>query len=93
MLYLVDEPRADVAFRTIRGDDDAHLVLIQDGVLLASDLEGSPYGDMPPDLDVPTYAVARDVQLRGVDLPPDVEAISYDALVELIFEHEVRSFV
>jgi tRNA 2-thiouridine synthesizing protein B len=81
MLYLVDEPRADVAFRTIRGDDDARVVLIQDGVLL------------DPDLDAPTYAVARDVQLRGVDLPADVEAISYDALVELCFEHEVRSFV
>jgi tRNA 2-thiouridine synthesizing protein B len=81
MLYLVDEPKADVAFRTISGDDDARVVLIQDGVLLA------------PDLDVPTYAVARDVELRGVDLPPEVKVISYDALVELLFEHEVRSFV
>lgn len=81
MLYLVDEPRADVAFRTISGDDDPHIVLVQDGVLLE------------PDLDAPTYAVARDVQLRGVDLPANVEPISYDALVELLFEHEVRSFV
>jgi tRNA 2-thiouridine synthesizing protein B len=81
MLYLVDEPRADVAFRTIKGDDDARVVLIQDGVLLT------------PDTDAPTYAVARDVELRGVELPPDVEAISYDTVIELCFEQEVRSFV
>ncbi|WP_435181206.1 hypothetical protein [Halorussus sp. AFM4] len=81
MLYLVDKPMADVAFRTAAGDDDARIVLIQDGVLLE------------PDLDVPTYAVAKDVEVRGVDLPPDVERISYDTVIELVLEQEVKNFL
>ena len=81
MLYLVDKPMADLAFRTAAGDDDARIVLVQDGVLLE------------PDLDAPTYAVAKDVEVRGVDLPPDIERISYDAVVELIVEQEVKNFL
>jgi tRNA 2-thiouridine synthesizing protein B len=81
MLYLVDKPLADVAFRTAAGDEDARIVLLQDGVLLE------------PDLDVPTYAVAKDVAVRGVELPPDVEPISYERAVELIVAHETKSFV
>lgn len=81
MLYLVDKPMADIAFRTAAGDDDARLVLLQDGVLL------------DPDLDVPTYAVAKDVDVRGVELPPDIERVSYDTVVEMTVEQEVKSFV
>jgi tRNA 2-thiouridine synthesizing protein B len=81
MLYLVDKPMADLAFRTAAGDDDARVVLIQDGVLLE------------PDLDVPTYAVERDAEVRGVDLPPDVEPVGYDRLIQLVVEHETRTFV
>lgn len=81
MLYLVDKPLADIAFRTAAGDDDARVVLLQDGVLLE------------PELDVPTYAVAKDVDVRGVELPPDVEPISYDTLMEFVLEQEVKSFV
>lgn len=81
MLYLVDKPMADIAFRTAAGDEDARLVLLQDGVLL------------DPDLDVPTYAVAKDVDVRGIELPPDIERISYDAVVEMVVEQEVNSFV
>ncbi|MEF8782173.1 MAG: hypothetical protein V5A39_14185 [Haloarculaceae archaeon] len=81
MLYLVDKPMADLAFRTAAGDDDAQVVLVQDGVVLE------------PDLDVPTYAVARDVEVRGVDLPAGVEQITYDRLIELVVEQETRSFV
>jgi tRNA 2-thiouridine synthesizing protein B len=80
MLYLVDRPLADLAFRTAAGDDDARIVLIQDGVLLA------------PDLDAPTYAVARDAEVRGVDLPPGVEPVTYDTLIQLVVEHETRTF-
>lgn len=86
MLYLVDEPMADIAFRTAAGDDDARIVLLQDGVLLDPD-------DHPLLGRVPTYAVARDVAVRGVDLPADVEPIDYDTVVELTLEREVRSFV
>lgn len=81
MLYLVDKPLADVAFRTAAGDDDARIVLLQDGVLLE------------PNLDVPTYAVSRDVAVRGVELPARIEPIMYDTLVDLVLEHEVTSFV
>jgi tRNA 2-thiouridine synthesizing protein B len=81
MLYLVDKPMADLAFRTATGDDDARVVLLQDGVVLE------------PELDVPTYAVARDVEVRGVDLPAEIEQITYDRLIELVVEQETRSFV
>lgn len=81
MLYLVDKPMADLAWRTAAGDDDARIVLIQDGVLL------------DPVLDVPTYAVEKDVDVRGVDLPDDVEVVSYDTVVEMMLEQEVKSFL
>lgn len=81
MLYLVDKPMAEIAFRTAAGDPDAVVVLIQDGVLLS-----------PPE-DVRTYAVKKDVDIRGVNVPPDVELLTYDALLELILDREVRSFV
>lgn len=81
MLYLVDKPLADVAFRTAMGDDDARIVLIQDGVLLE------------PDLDAPTYAVAKDVDVRGVDLPSRIDPITYDRVMDLVLEHGVRTFV
>lgn len=81
MLYLVDKPMAELAFRTAAGDDDARIVLLQDGVLL------------DPDLDVPTYAVAKDVDVRGVELPPDIERIDYDTVVGMTVEQEVKSFV
>lgn len=81
MLYLVDKPLAHVGFRAASDDPDARVVLLQDGVLLE------------PDLDVPTYAVRPDADVRGVELPADVEPVSYDELIELVFEHEVASFV
>lgn len=81
MLYLVDKPLADIGLRTARSDDDAVVVLIQDGVLL------------DPDIDAEVYAVAHDVAMRGVDLPDGIEPIEYDALVDSLFEHEVKSFV
>lgn len=84
MLYLVDKPMADLALRTISGDDDAIVVLIQDGVVLASEVASA--------VDAPTYAVKRDVEVRGVDLPPGIEPITYDTLIEQVLEHETRTF-
>ena len=81
MLYLVDRPLAAAGFRAARDDPEARVVLLQDGVLCE------------PDLDLPTYAVERDARVRGVELGPEVEAIDYDELVELVFEEGVRSFV
>jgi len=85
MLYLVDEPMADLAFRTIAADEDPRVVLIQDGVLLAS--------RAATEVDAPIYAVAKDVEVRGVDLPPEIEPVPYDTLIELVVEHETKSFV
>jgi len=85
MLYLVDKPLADLAFRTASGDDRARIVLIQDGVVLASETDAEFE-------DTPVYAVARDVRVRGVDLPPAVEPIGYDTLIELVVEHETNTF-
>ncbi len=81
MLYLIDKPHADLALRTAGAGEDPILVLIQDGVLLE------------PETDSPTYAVEDDVAKRGVDLPESIDAIDYDRVVELMFEHEVKSFI
>lgn len=81
MLYLIDKPLADIGLRTARADEDAIVVLVQDGVLLE------------PEIDAPVYAVEPDVEIRGVDLPTHVESISYDSLVEAIFKTEVKTFV
>lgn len=81
MLYLVDKPLAAVALRTIRGDDTPTVVLMQDGVVL------------DPDIDARVYAVERDVAVRGVELPDHIDSIGYDTLMELVFEHETKSFV
>lgn len=81
MLYLVDKPMADIAFRTAAGDPDARIVLIQDGVLLN------------PEVDAELYAVQRDVSVRGVDLDSEIESIDYDTLIEMVFEYETKNFV
>jgi tRNA 2-thiouridine synthesizing protein B len=85
MLYLVDKPMADLAVRTAAGDDEAVVVLIQDGVVL------DPRSEL--DSDVPIYAVRRDVAVRGVDLPAGIEPIDYERVVELTLEHGVRNFL
>jgi tRNA 2-thiouridine synthesizing protein B len=81
MLYLIDEPYADVGLRTARDDPEATVVLLQDGVFL------------DPEVDATVYAVEEDVAVRGVSLPSDVESITYADLVDLIFESQVKTFV
>ncbi|MGB9951555.1 hypothetical protein ACOZ4F_04015 [Haloarcula marismortui] len=81
MLYLIDKPMAEIGLRTAAGDPEARVVLIQDGVYLT------------PDIDASVSAVARDVDMRGVSLPPDIDRISYDDVVECLVEQEVKSFV
>lgn len=86
MIYLVDKPSADVAFRTATQNPEATIVLIQDGVLV------QPGKDVPS-VDVPISAVERDVEVRGVDLLPGIERITYDRLMRLVIEQGVKSFV
>lgn len=81
MLHLIDEPMADIGLRTAADDPDATVVLIQDGVFLS------------PDLDSELYAVEKDVNVRGVDLPDEIERITYGDLIEMIVENEVKNFV
>lgn len=81
MLYLIDKPMAEIGLRTAANDADGTIVLIQDGVLL------------DPDLDRPTYAVAQDVEKRGVALPDRIDTIAYAELVDRLVEEEVKSFV
>jgi len=87
MLFLVDKPMAEIAFRTANTEPDAEIVLIQDGVLL------DPVAHLDTDEEVPVYAVERDLSVRGVSSSAAVEPIQYDALVEKIVEQEVKSFV
>ena len=81
MLYLIDKPHDDIGLRTARSDDDATIVLIQDGVFLT------------PDIDAQIYAIERDVEVRGISLPPEVETITYEQLIDLVFESPVKTFV
>lgn len=81
MLMLVDKPMAEIAFRTAADEPTATVVLLQDGVLL------------DPELDCPVYALARDLEVRGVTPPAEVEPITYGELVDRIVREEVKSFV
>lgn len=86
MLYLVDQPSAEIAFRTAADDPDAHVVLLQDGVYVRP-------GDDVPEISGRLSAIERDVTIRGITPPADVTLITYDELVGLLDDHEVRSFV
>ncbi len=81
MLYLIDKPHADLGLRTARDDPDATIVLIQDGVLI------------DPDVDAPVYAVQEDLDARGIEASESIEPIEYEALVDLVFESPVKTFV
>lgn len=87
MLYLIDKPLADIGLRTAADDSDAHVVLIQDGVFL------DPAEFLDDERTLPTYAVERDLEVRGVTPPEGVEPIEYDELVGRIVAQEVKTFV
>lgn len=89
MLFLIDKPMAEIAFRTANTDPDAELVLIQDGVLLDPDTHLDP--ETSDSMSI--YAVERDLQVRGVTPPDGVEPIKYEAVVEKTLEQGVKSFV
>ncbi|UHQ96186.1 hypothetical protein [Natrinema halophilum] len=72
---------AEIGLRSAANDDDGIVVLIQDGVLL------------DPDLDAPTLAVERDLEMRGLTAPERIDTVTYDELMTLMVDHEVTSFV
>lgn len=87
MIFLVDKPMAEIAFRTIETEPSAEVVLIQDGVLL------DPEEFLDGRRDVPTYAVERDLAVRGITPPEGVDPIEYDDLLGKILDQEVKTFV
>ena len=85
-LYLIDEPFGGNGLELAAGDDDAVVVLIQDGVYL----DGSTLRKNGR----PVYAVERDVERRGLGsrLPDGVKVIGFEELVDLIVAHKVVNF-
>ena len=85
-LYLVDKPYGANGLALAAQDEEAILVLIQDGVYL--DVSGLSKAGRP------LYAMKRDIERRGLEkhLAHDVKAIGFDELVDLIVAHKVVNF-
>jgi len=85
-LYLLDQPSGSNGLALAARDDEAIVVLIQDGVYL----DVSEIGKAGR----PVYAVKRDVDRRGLGkrLSNGVKAIGFDELVDLIVAHKVVNF-
>ena len=85
-LYLIDEPFGGNGLALAAQDNEALVVLIQDGVYLnVSALEKAGR---------PVYAVSRDVERRGIAkrLANGVKTIGFDELVDRIVAHQVVNF-
>jgi sulfur relay protein TusB/DsrH len=85
-LYLVDQPFGSNGLALAAQDDEAIVVLVQDGVYLdVSELSKAVR---------PVYAVKRDIERRGLAkrLSNGVKAIGFDELVDLIVAHKVVNF-
>ena len=86
MLYLIDEAYGQNGLNIAKIDDDARVVLIQNGVYLdVSGLTGRGKE---------VYALKEDVDKRGVAgrLENKVKLIDYSELVDLIVENKVVNF-
>lgn len=85
-LYLVDQPFGSNGLALAARDEEAIVVLVQDGVYLdASELSKAGR---------PVYTVKRDVERRGLGnrLPDGVKALGFGELVDLIVAHKVVNF-
>ena len=85
-LYLVDKPYGANGLALAAQDEEAVVVLVQDGVYL--DVSGLRKAGRP------VYAVRRDIERRGLGkhLADGVKAIGFDDLVDLIVAHKVVNF-
>lgn len=84
-LYLVDKPFGSNGLQLAVKDDNAIVVLIQDGVYL----------DPAPILaqEKQVFALKQDLTKRGLgNSLSNVKAIDYGDLVDLIVEHKVINF-
>ncbi len=85
-VYMIDQLSGGHSLALAAQDDEAIVVLIQDGVYLDPS-ELSKAGR-------PVYAVKRDVERRGLGkrLANGVKPIDFDELVDLIVDHKVVNF-
>ena len=85
-LYLIDQPFGSNGLALAQHDDEAIIVLIQDGV----NLDVSTLGNGAK----PVYAVKKDLERRGLAKPAArrVKPIDFGELVDLIVAHKVVNF-
>jgi len=84
-LYLIDQPFGGNGLVLAEHDDEAIIVLIQDGV----NLDVSTLGNGAR----PVYAVKKDLERRGLaKATRGVKPIDFGELVDLIVAHKVINF-
>ena len=85
-LYLIDQPFGGNGLALAQHDDEAIIVLIQDGVNLDISKLGNGAG--------PVYAVRKDLERRGLvdQTARRVKLINFGELVDLIVAHKVVNF-
>jgi len=85
-LYLIDQPFGGNGLALARHDDEAIIVLVQDGV----NLDVSVLGNGAK----PVYAVKKDLERRGVakHVARRIKPIDFGELVDLIVAHKVVNF-
>jgi len=85
-LYLIDQPFGGNGLALAQHDDEAIIVLIQDGVNLDVSTLGNGHH--------PVYAVRKDLERRGVAgrAARRVKPIDFGELVDLIVAHKVVNF-
>jgi sulfur relay protein TusB/DsrH len=85
-LYVIDEPFGEHGLALAAQDDEAIVVLIQDGVYLDVSVLGKAGRRV--------YAVKRDIERRGLakHLADNIKPIGFDGLVDLIVAHKVVNF-
>ena len=85
-LYLIDQPFGGNGLALAQHDDEAVIVLIQDGV----NIDVSKLGNGAR----PVYAVKKDLERRGLvqQAARKVKPIDFGELVDLIVAHKVINF-
>jgi sulfur relay protein TusB/DsrH len=85
-LYLIDQPFGGNGLALAQHDDEAIIVLVQDGV----NLDVSTLGNG----NHPVYAVKKDLERRGLtkQAPHRAKPIDFGELVDLIVAHKVINF-
>lgn len=85
MLYLIDKQHGELGLKFAAMDDEAKVVLIQDGVYFTA-------GQLPDVKEV--YAVKEDVERRGTGarLGSKVTLVDYGGLVDLLMDNKVINF-